>query len=161
MSAAFSPPVPMLTEHLNAVTRVEQRSYAFAWTRGQFADSLATGHWARVRLDARGDVAAYVVVMTGIDEMHLLNVTVDADARRQGLATGLVAHVLQHAAQRAARLLWLEVRPSNVEALALYAKLGFTQRGLRRGYYPAVGGAREDCLVLAREVLSPEANRAA
>lgn len=142
---------PMTLAHIDDVLRIEQGSYAFPWTRGNFVDSLVGGHWARVLQDDAGSTVAYVVAMPGVDEMHLLNLTVASAWRRRGLGARLADELVAEARRRAARTIWLEVRPSNSEALQLYQRLGFEPRGQRRGYYPAAHGHREDAVVMALE----------
>jgi ribosomal-protein-alanine N-acetyltransferase len=144
--------LPMTLAHLDEVLHVEQRSYAFPWTRGNFVDSLAACHWMRVIRDGNGALAAYIVAMPGVDEMHLLNITVEPGARRRGLATRLLVALEAECIRRDAKTLWLEVRPGNAEALSLYLARGFVEVARRRGYYPAARGAREDAIVMSRSL---------
>ncbi len=143
---------PMTALHLDDVAALEKQCYPFPWTRGNFADALMGNQWTQVQWSDDGALMAYIVAMPGVEEMHLLNVTVAPSFRRRGLAIALMQALEDEAVQRNARKLWLEVRPSNVEALALYARLGFVQRGVRRGYYPAAQSTREDAWVLARDI---------
>lgn len=151
---------PMTVTCVDEVVRVEQGAYAFPWTRGNFIDSLAACHWTRVMRDESGAVVAYLVAMPGVEEMHLLNVTVSPAWRRQGLASQLMDAWQAEAARRGARQLWLEVRAGNVHAQALYARRGFTVQGTRKGYYPAANGTREDALVMSFEMEPGEARHA-
>ncbi len=147
----------MTLAHLDEVLHVEQRSYAFPWTRGNFIDSLAAGYWMQVLRAGDGALVAYVVAMPGVDEMHLLNVTVAPGARRCRLATVLLDELEAECARRGSKTLWLEVRPGNTDALALYAARGFVEKGRRRDYYPAAHGAREDAIVMALDLPSARA----
>jgi ribosomal-protein-alanine N-acetyltransferase len=136
----------MTTRDLDAVLAIETGAYSFPWSRGNFVDSLAAGHVAEVLVaDA---LLGYFVAMPGVDEMHLLNVTVAP--RWQGLGYGsmLLDAVRRLAQARGFQHLWLEVRASNVRARSLYARRGFVSAGVRRGYYPAAGG-REDAIVMS------------
>jgi ribosomal-protein-alanine N-acetyltransferase len=83
---------------------------------------------------------------------------VDVCARRRGLARRFLTHLIEVARERHAGIMLLEVRPSNAAALRLYEHAGFSEVGLRRGYYPARNG-REDAILLARE-LPPHAGSA-
>jgi [ribosomal protein S18]-alanine N-acetyltransferase len=157
---------PMTLNDMDAVLALEQGAYAHPWTRGNFIDSLAAEHWAQVlrpaaALPPRGRVASpplgYVIAMAGVEEFHLLNVTVAADQRRQGLATWMLAALQHHAATHRAKTLWLEVRVGNTEALMLYKRLGFVPQGLRRRYYPAARGQREDAAVMSLSINGPDA----
>ncbi len=151
----------LTTADLPRVLPVEMRAYSHPWSRGNFIDSLAAGYHAALLLEpgAPGDpcgdtLCGYYVAMAGVDELHLLNLTVVPE--RQGAGLG---HVLMDAVEALARRLvlprvLLEVRPSNGRARALYARRGFAEIGRRRGYYPAAQG-REDALVLALELTLP------
>lgn len=114
-------------------------------------DSLAAGHAATVMLENEA-VRAYAVCMSLPGESELLNITVAPDARRGGLGRQLLAHVCAEAQARGAQRMFLEVRVSNAPARALYARNGFAEVGLRRAYYAAADGAREDAILMAREL---------
>ena len=125
-----------------------------AWTADNYRSSLRAGYWARVRCDAdSGRVVAVCVVMDGPDEVHLLNVAVDRAWQGRGLARALLDVLTARCVQQGAESLWLEVRPSNMPAQTLYARLGFVEVGRRKGYYPAPEG-REDAIVM-RLALTP------
>jgi [ribosomal protein S18]-alanine N-acetyltransferase len=138
----------MQAADLVAVVNVEARAYSHPWSRGNFIDSLAAGYIAEL-LDAReAGVVGYFVAMPGVDELHLLNITVAPDWQGRGHGSALLDVVQAHAAERGLATLWLEVRESNQRARALYRRRGFAEVGLRRGYYPAAGG-REDAVVMS------------
>jgi ribosomal-protein-alanine N-acetyltransferase len=138
----------MTTAHLDAVMAVEAAAYAFPWSRGNFIDSLAAGHPAQVLTDARGELLGYFVAMAGVDEMHLLNITVAPAAQSRGHARRMIAALTALCRDQLAHELWLEVRESNARARAIYTRLGFEQKGLRKGYYPAPFGRREHAVVM-------------
>jgi ribosomal-protein-alanine N-acetyltransferase len=138
---------PLMVQDLDAVLAIEQASYPFPWTRGNFIDSLAAGYRCELRVD--GELAAYSIAMTAVDEIHLLNLTVAPALQGRGHAGALLAALVAYAQAAALHSLWLEVRPSNARARALYARLGFREVGLRRGYYPAPQGSREDAIVMS------------
>ena len=140
---------PMTVDQLDAVMAVENSAYAFAWTRGNFVDSLAAGHAAWLLCGRHGALLGYFVAMAGVDEMHLLNITVAPAVQGRGHASRLLSALIGICRQRDARELWLEVRDSNVRARMIYAHLGFVQVGLRKGYYPAAHGRREDAVVMS------------
>lgn len=140
---------PMTVADLDAVLAIETVSYSFPWTRGNFIDSLAAGYRCELRLAPEGDIAAYAVAMPGVDEMHLLNITVNPALWGQGHAQALMQRLIAHSRHLGHHALWLEVRPSNLRAYALYERLGFQTVGLRRGYYPDGPGKREDALVMS------------
>jgi ribosomal-protein-alanine N-acetyltransferase len=140
---------PMGEGDLEAVIEIEQRIYAFPWTLGNFRDSLRAGYSCWVLRTGEG-LLGYAVLMLAAGEAHLLNLTIDAPFHRRGHGSRLLHHLVETARDYGARILLLEVRPSNAIGLALYARHGFLQIGERRDYYPAPGG-RENALVLALE----------
>ncbi len=140
----------MTLADVDAVVAVEAQAYPFPWSRGNFVDSLLAGHLAPLRLDEAGAVQAYALAMPGVEEMHLLNLTTAPAQQRRGHARALLGGLLDECRARHLRKLWLEVRGSNAAALALYAACGFTTQHVRRGYYPAGRGAREDAVVMVR-----------
>jgi ribosomal-protein-alanine N-acetyltransferase len=147
----------MTVRDLDLVVAVEQRAYSYPWSRGNFTDSLAAGYLAEVWFEDEA-VVAYFVAMPGVDELHLLNITVAPEQQGQGHGRTMMAVLQQHALAARAATLWLEVRESNHRARALYRRLGFAEAGLRRGYYPAVL-RREDAVVmsLAIDGMPPDA----
>lgn len=144
--------VPMTTTHLDAVMAIEAAAYAFPWTRGNFIDSLAAGYPARVLLGAQRHLLAYFITMPGVDEMHLLNITVAPAEQGRGHARCMINALIPLCQEHAARELWLEVRDSNERARAMYLHLGFTAVGVRKGYYPAPFGRREDAVVMSLKI---------
>jgi ribosomal-protein-alanine N-acetyltransferase len=136
---------------VDAIAGIEVRAYGFPWSRGNFVDSLAAGYLVELleTPDPAGGPAlplGYFVAMPGVDELHLLNVTVAPEWQGRGLGHRLLQAVL--ARGRALGLTWLWLR-SNGRAQALYRRLGFDEVGVRRGYYPAAG-RREDAIVMRR-----------
>lgn len=129
-----------------AVLLVEKDSYEFPWSAGNFIDSIHAGYSAWV-YEIGGRIIGHAVLMTALDEAHLLNITIAPPWRRQGLGCVLLKHTLDTARSQQVRTLFLEVRPSNRPAIELYEKNGFETIALRKGYYPAQTG-REDALVM-------------
>jgi ribosomal-protein-alanine N-acetyltransferase len=144
----------MTPAHLDAVMTIEAQAYAFPWSRGNFIDSLAAGHASRVLMDARGAMLGYFVAMHGVGEMHLLNITIAAAAQGRGRARYLIGALIDLCCEQSARELWLEVRESNGRARAIYSRLGFVQQGIRKRYYPAARGLREDAIVMSLKIAS-------
>lgn len=153
MSAVLSaPPAHALTfvalrEHdLDTVAAIEADVYVFPWTIGNFRDSLLSayecwGCWTN------GELIGYAVVMTALDEAHLLNFAVASRWQRRGVGTEFLQFLIDRARDSKRDMLYLEVRPSNVAGVRLYERFGFKKLGLRRDYYPAMTG-REDALFL-------------
>jgi ribosomal-protein-alanine N-acetyltransferase len=140
---------PMTLDALDGVVGLEAEVYPFPWSRGNFVDSLAAGYVAWTLNGPYGELIAYCVAMHGVDETHLLNITVAAPARRRGHARRIVAELAALCRREGRRHLWLEVRESNAEARATYLRLGFAEVGVRKSYYPAPAGTREDAVVMS------------
>ncbi|MGE5118025.1 MAG: ribosomal protein S18-alanine N-acetyltransferase [Betaproteobacteria bacterium] len=139
---------PLGVDDLDAVLAIERVCYGFPWTRGNFLDSIAAGYLLEgVFVDA--DLLGYMVAMAGVEEMHLLNLTVAPAARGHGHARALLDALVERCIECGARTLWLEVRTSNLRARSIYRRYGFTEVGMRRSYYPAPRNRREDALVMS------------
>lgn len=139
---------PMTRERLADVLRVETLAYAHPWTEGNFRDALAAGYQAQM-VTAGALVLGYFVAMKGVDEVHLLNITVAPAFQRQGWARLMLDALALWARGEGAVWLWLEVRVGNLRALQVYERHGFRRVGLRRAYYPASRGTREDAIVMS------------
>ena len=139
----------MRAADLNRVLAIEGQAYSFPWTRGNFIDSLAAGYLAEVLVDDADELLGYFVAMTGVDELHLLNLTVAPDWQRQGHACTLLDVLEQRCHEQRLPALWLEVRASNERARHVYRRRGFAEVGLRKNYYPAGHGLREDAVVMS------------
>lgn len=143
----MNPAVAMQAHHLSEVLRIEQAAYSHPWTQGNFIDSMAAGYHMPVWLEDQ-KIVAYLVAMRGVDEVHLLNLTVAPDFQHQGWARRMLQHLSQWSHERGAHQLWLEVRASNLRALKIYQAHGFTKAGLRPAYYPLNLSQREDAVVM-------------
>jgi ribosomal-protein-alanine N-acetyltransferase len=158
MSAQLRPEAslrPMTVSDLDAVLAIENLAYAFPWSRGNFVDSLAAGYLAEVWSEPGAGIVGYFVALAGVDELHLLNLTVAPAWQGRGLAQRLLDVLEQRCHERSLATLWLEARESNARARALYRRRGFAEVGRRRGYYPAPFSRREDAIVMSARVLPP------
>ena len=138
----------MVHGDLSEVSDIERRSYDFPWSHGVFRDCLLAGYHCIV-LDRSGGVAGYAILSIAAGEAHILNLCVDPKYRQLGYGEKLLDAVLSQAAGAEVREIFLEVRPSNRKAIALYEKKGFRQVASRPAYYQARQG-REDAAVLSR-----------
>ena len=132
---------PMHMNDLDTIIQIESTIYTHPWTRGNFSDSLNAGYSAWVLeeqvLQKNHEMIGYALLMMAMDEAHLLNLSVAKHQQKQGLGRYLLEHMLKIAKNHQATNLFLEVRPSNVAAIALYENMGFSEIAVRRGYYPA------------------------
>jgi ribosomal-protein-alanine N-acetyltransferase len=140
----------MREDDLDEVLAIENVIYTHPWTRGNFADSLQAGYDCRC-WRVEGELIGYFVLMAAAGEGHLLNLSIAARHQRSGHGSALLREALELARRRGARSLFLEVRPSNFAAQALYRRFGFRRIAVRRGYYPSHFG-REDALVYTIEI---------
>jgi ribosomal-protein-alanine N-acetyltransferase len=139
---------PMQAGDLPAVIEIERQSYPYPWTQAIFGDCLHAGYscWVCMR---SGVIEGYGVITVAAGESHLLNICVRPGSRSQGVGTSILHHLVEIARRHDADVIFLEVRPSNAEAIKLYLDEGFNELGRRKDYYPTNGG-REDALILAR-----------
>ena len=133
---------------LDALMAVEQRAYSHPWSRGNFTDSLASGYQIELLLGGE-QVIGYFVAMPGVEEAHLLNITVAPEFQQQGWSVVLLDALALWARGRGAQWLWLEVRVSNLRARQVYEKYGFQRVGERKRYYPCASAEREDAIVMS------------
>ncbi len=138
--------VRMEERHLESIVAIERSVHAHPWTRGNFVDSIAAGYdcWIAYRAAA---LVGYGVLLRAADEAHLLNLSVAMEWQRRGIGAELTRFFVKIARSGGAAKIYLEVRPSNTAARALYSAAGFTEIGSRRDYYPSRNG-REDALVM-------------
>ncbi|MFN7857067.1 MAG: ribosomal protein S18-alanine N-acetyltransferase [Acidovorax sp.] len=139
---------PLTLADLDTVLDVEKRAYSHPWTRGNFTDAMASGYQAQL-LMADEHLLGYFVAMMGVDEVHLLNITVAPEFQGQGWARMLLEALALWARGQGAQWLWLEVRMSNLRAQSIYLAQGFRRVGERKRYYPAAAGEREDAVVMS------------
>lgn len=137
---------PMRQGDLETVVRIERAAYPYPWTTGNFQDCLAAGYSCWVG-EIDGQMAGYWLMMSVLDESHILNCCIAPQWQRRGLGRQLMAHLFDIARSHRMQTLFLEVRVSNRAAQGLYQGLGFEVIAQRRGYYPTDEG-REDALIM-------------
>ncbi len=135
---------------LDSVLLIEQQVHAHPWTRGNFNDALASRYVCKVS-ELEGSIIGYVVLMQGVDDAELLNIGIAAAHQRQGWGGKLLQVMLAFARQLGRQRMVLEVRISNVAAIALYRSMGFVKIGLRRDYYPVENSGREDAILMGKK----------
>lgn len=143
---------PMREEDLDEVARIEGEAYEFPWTLGIFRDCMRAGYGCWVLSRPAGEIVGYGVLSVAAGEAHVLNVCVDTKEQSKGHGRRMMKRLIDLARWHQANRIFLEVRPSNPRAIALYHDLGFNEIGRRPNYYPARQG-REDAVVMAMELL--------
>lgn len=139
---------PMNEHRLDVVVALEQQAHPHPWQRRHFVDCLASGYEAQL-LIAGDTLLGYFVAMKGVEEVHLLNITVAPEHQRQGWARVMLDALILWSRGQGAQWLWLEARDGNTRALHVYKAHGFRTVGVRRQYYPAAQGRREDAVVMS------------
>jgi len=154
-SSSFKILVTRMRERdLEEVLAIENNSFQSPWTKGMFLLDLDTNPFARsvvVRFPGETKIIGYACFWIVMDELHLMNLAVHPDRRRQNIGEELARWVLSMGYEKKCRTAMLEVRESNRPARQLYEKLGFKVIGVRRGYYQ---GPKEDALIMLIEPLS-------
>ena len=133
---------------LTAIEAIEQKAYPTPWSRSMFASELAKPTSICLGAFEGRDLVGYVINSRYVDAWHVMNVAVDPDHQRRGIATALLERLFEVTRDDERRGYTLEVRVSNEDAIGLYEKLGFESRGIRRGYYT---DNREDALIMWRD----------
>ncbi len=154
MSAILEPVEPnyrlMDLCDLESIMRIENRAYQFPWSQAIFQDCIKAGYHCWVaELDA--EIIGYAVFINAAQECYLLNLCINPTLQKRGLGRKLLTSVLNNAKEYNATCVFLEVRPSNRQAIELYESEGFNEVGIRKNYYPATHG-REDAIIFAKEI---------
>ena len=136
---------------LNDIEAIEKRAYRTPWSRSMFASELAKPSSICLGAFEGDQLVGYIINSRYVDAWHVMNVAVAAEHRRRGIATMLLERLFEATAGRGRRGYTLEVRVSNAGAVALYERLGFKPRGVRRGYYT---DNREDALIMWKDPIS-------
>ncbi len=149
---------PMREADLDVVMRIEQAAYPFPWTAGIFRDCLRAGYpmWVQEQDEA---IVGYGVLSIAAQEAHVLNLCTAPGSEGRGLGRRMLLALLRIARSHGAQRVFLEVRPSNPRAIALYERNGFNEIGRRPRYYPAAGNGREDAIVMAMELVGDDIAR--
>ncbi len=136
----------MTGDDIEAVMAIEVASYPVPWKYEHFSDEIAARYsWPLVAVE-EGNVVGYVCLMSLFEEAQILNVAVSPSRQGRGIARILLKYAFALALEKGAETMSLEVRASNIAAISLYEKLGFTNVGIRSGYYESV----EDAILMEK-----------
>jgi [ribosomal protein S18]-alanine N-acetyltransferase len=138
---------------LPEILEIERDSFPTPWSPGLFRSEMANSISRMLvgkTVEAQGaTVVGYVVFWRVADEIHLHNIAVRRDLRKCGIASRLLSKAIRDCRPEGARFVTLEVRRSNIPAQKLYENLGFSVKGIRRGYYTDTG---EDALIMSADL---------
>jgi ribosomal-protein-alanine N-acetyltransferase len=137
----------LLQSDIDQMLVIEKAVHAVPWTSQTFQVCFQAGFvgWA---IEIEKQMIGFIIISLGMDECHILNISIAKEHQRQGFGRKLLAHALDYAKHNGCAVAYLEVRRSNVSAIALYANMQFHLIGERKGYYPIDNGA-EDALIFA------------
>ena len=141
----------MIESDIGEILVIEQSAYTHPWSDVIFQDCLRVGYCCWVMLSDPG-IIAYGVMSVGVGECHILNLCVKPEEQNKGYGAFMLDHLLGVARKHHADMAFLEVRPSNRNAVKLYHRAGFDEVGVRRNYYPHFIG-REDAMIMARSLV--------
>ncbi|GGH51948.1 ribosomal-protein-alanine acetyltransferase [Comamonas phosphati] len=145
---------PLSALWLDALLSIEGQAYTHPWTRGNFQDAMVAGYETQLLVNQHHELLGYFVAMQVLDEVHLLNITVNPAFQRQGWARVLLDALSLWARGKSAQWIWLEVRESNARARDIYVQHGFVVVGQRKNYYPTFEGPREHAVLMSLKLWS-------
>lgn len=134
-----------LFTHLTDILNIERASFPSPWERESFEHEVRNPLSGSRGILSDDVLVAYICFWVAAGEIHLMNIAVHPETRKRGLGRLLIEKLIQNGAEERVQKIWLEVRPSNKAARALYSGMGFTEVGLRRRYYTDTG---EDAIIM-------------
>ena len=140
--------LPMNESHVTQVAELEKLCFSDPWSERSVASELNNPLSLWLIAEENGKVCGYIGSQTVMDETDMMNIAVHPDCRRRGIAAALIGALVNQLKARGSHILRLEVRESNAPAIALYARMGFCQLGLRKNYYR---NPKENALILGKE----------
>jgi [ribosomal protein S18]-alanine N-acetyltransferase len=133
---------------LTSIEEIERTAYPTPWSRSMFAGELSKPSSICLGAFDDAELVGYLITSRYVDAWHVMNVAVAPNRQRTGIASALLVRLFELTAADERRGYTLEVRVSNAAAIALYERLGFESRGVRRGYYT---DNREDALIMWKD----------
>lgn len=126
---------PLAEADLSDVLVIEHLSFPSPWSRASFVHELRSPHSRLTAAEKQGRVVGYLCCWQVADEVHILDIAVHPEQRRQGIGEQLLRRALTEGREQGAQSANLEVRRSNKSAIALYETFGFRTVAIRRRYY--------------------------
>ena len=141
----------MRQSDLASVLAIENANYQFPWSEGVFKDCFKANYSCWVCAEDE-KILGFGIASIAVGEAHILNINIDPAEQNQGIGRKMLKNLIAVARDHKVETVFLEVRPTNLPAIALYNSMGFNEIGIRKGYYPAENG-REDALMMALELV--------
>ena len=132
---------------LQAVVEIEQHVQSHPWSSKQFEESIDS--YQATVIEQHGEVVGFCILQPVLDEANLLLMAIHPSRQGKGLGFKLLDQSITLLKNNPIQI-FLEVRESNLSAIALYEKSGFHQIDLRRNYYPAAHGQREHAIIMVK-----------
>lgn len=137
----------IVPDDFDVIYNIEKRAYPIPWSE-KIMTSMVNGNEYKIKITYYDKIVAYVFMMVVLDEATVLNITVDPAYQGKGLGRKLLRYVKTELSKKGIVSIFLEVRESNRNALALYESEGFHEIDVRKNYYPTKNG-REDAIIMA------------
>lgn len=138
------------SKHVSAMAKLHASSFYHGWSINEFTTYLSAPHATPVYVacDAKNRLAGFMVLSLSGKECELLSINVEKKWRTKGIGNALLSAGIDDLMVSEVVSMFLEVDEANPSALALYARFGFVQVGVRPGYYPQKDGSRAKALVM-------------
>lgn len=151
----------MHASHAAEIARLERTIFPDPWSESSILETLCqTSAVCAAAVGQQGQILGYYLCYQAGDDCEIMRIAVDAGHRKQQIGSELMRHLEQVCRQRGLERILLDVRESNLAAIAFYEKHGFVRDGMRKGYYPATAGhPRENAILMSKvvgETLSDE-----
>lgn len=137
------------------ILEIENLSFPSPWTLNSFIQEInrLISHFWALTIDK--ELAGYICFWIVSGEIHLMNIAVHPGKRGNGFGHYMLRKMIKVGKSKAVQTAWLEVRPSNLIAIALYQKMGFRETGRRPRYY---ADTKEDAVVMSLPLFDKEVN---
>lgn len=132
---------------VNDIMDVEKACHDFPWSEKTLSSCLLGRYFNQGLYEEDNLIGFYIAEQAGPD-VTLMDICISPNRQGEGLSKKLMSHLIEQATSRQAEMLFLEVRASNFAAISLYQQFGFSEMGVRKGYYPAQQG-NEDAILMA------------
>ena len=145
--------LPLTSDQAPALALTHAAAFEIGWSAGEIADCLAgPGGFGLVATEAGDAPCGFVLARALAGVAEILTLAVTPEHRRQGVGRALLEAAADLARTQGAEAMFLEVAADNAPAITLYLGAGFSQAGLRKGYYQRPGRRPADALVLRRDL---------